>query len=296
MGEKVSPDKMPTEEINPAQVIATPAKKAGMPLRTKIMFWLIAWFIVLMPFLFWRATWFGRPLTDGEMQSYLHDDQKPRHVQHALVQLGERMSRHENVDRWYPDLLRLANYPVEEVRNTDAWVMGQDTTQQEFHAALLKMLQDPSVTVRSNAALALVRFGDTSGRQQILEMLQPTTVTAPVAGTVGEVAKAGEPANHGTEVVKMKDGQKTVQLRSPITGNVRTALVRPGAQVNAGDPLLVISPGTDQVWEALRALYLVGQAQDLGVVRIYERGQPNLPDRIAQQAKLTEQAILQRAK
>jgi hypothetical protein len=30
--------------------------------------------------------------------------------------------------RWYPDVVRLASYLIEEVRNTDAWVMGQDST------------------------------------------------------------------------------------------------------------------------------------------------------------------------
>ena len=38
--------------------------------------------------------------------------------------------------------------------------------------ALLKMLADPSPMVRGNAALSLVRFGDASGRPQILALLQ----------------------------------------------------------------------------------------------------------------------------
>ena len=57
---------------------------------------------------------------------------------------------------------------VEEVRNTDAWVMGQDTSGAGFHETLLKMLQDPSPMVRGNAALSLVRFGDATGRPQIV--------------------------------------------------------------------------------------------------------------------------------
>ena len=152
-----------------------------MPRRTRILFYLVAWLIVLMPFLFWRGTWFGRPLTDAEITKYLHDDQKPRHIQHALVQIGERISRGDRgVGQWSADLVRLAAYPVEEVRNTDAWIMGQDNSNQEFHAALLKMLDDSSPLVRSNAALALVRFGDAAGRQQILAMLKPLAVTAEI--------------------------------------------------------------------------------------------------------------------
>ena len=58
-----------------------------MPLRTRIIFFLVAWAIVLMPFYFWRATWFGRELTDQQTTEYLHDDAKARHIQHALVQV-----------------------------------------------------------------------------------------------------------------------------------------------------------------------------------------------------------------
>jgi hypothetical protein len=97
-----------------------------------MLFFLTAWLIVLMPFLFWWSTWFGRHLTDQQITEYLSDAKHPRHIQHALVQLGERMGRHDaGAARWYADLVRLASYPVEEVRNTDAWVMGQDTS----HAA-----------------------------------------------------------------------------------------------------------------------------------------------------------------
>src|SRR3989442_7529643 len=39
--------------------------------------------IVLMPFLFWWNTWFGRQLSDKQLSEYLHDDKKPRHIQHA---------------------------------------------------------------------------------------------------------------------------------------------------------------------------------------------------------------------
>jgi len=43
------------------------------------------WLIVLMPFLFWWNTWFGRQLSDKQIEVYLDDDKHPRHIQHALV-------------------------------------------------------------------------------------------------------------------------------------------------------------------------------------------------------------------
>ncbi len=267
-----------------------------MPLRTKIIFYLVAWLIVLMPFLFWRGTWFGRPLSTRDMQDYLHDDHKPRHIQHALVQMGDRMSKGEaSVRRWYPDLIRLSTYPVEEVRNTDAWVMGQDASYADFRPTLQQMLNDASPLVRANAALALVRFGDASGRPQIDAMLQPLTITAPAAGTVTAVARSGEAANHGTVLVKLKTGSDIVEVRAPITGHIKSISAQPGATVQPGTELATINPGTDQVWEALRALYAVGTTDDLPYVRPYLREAPQYPQRIPQQASETEHAILQRA-
>ena len=146
----------------------------------RVAFFVTAWLIVLMPFLFWWSTWFGRALPDRKLGEYLQDDAHPRHIQHALVQVGERMAHGDRgVSQWYPRVAALASYRVEEVRNTDAWVMGQDSSVAAFHEALLLMLADSSPIVRGNAALSLVRFGDASGRPQIVALLQPARVTAP---------------------------------------------------------------------------------------------------------------------
>jgi len=56
-----------------------------------------------------------------------------------------------------------------------------------------------------------------------------------------------------------------------------------------------VEPGAEQVWEALRALYLIGQAEDLEAVRLYERESQEISDRVRQQAILTEKAIRERA-
>src|SRR5580692_4371413 len=115
---------------------ATKPPKPRMSTRNRLLFFVTGWLIVLMPFLFWWNTWFGRQLSDKQLAEYLQDDKKPRHIQHALVQIGERVTRHEGgVTRWYPDVVRLASYPIEEVRNTDAWVMGQDTTSKDASSA-----------------------------------------------------------------------------------------------------------------------------------------------------------------
>jgi biotin carboxyl carrier protein len=267
-----------------------------MSARNRALFFLTAWLIVLMPFLFWWSTWFGRELSDKQMTEYLHDNKHPRHIQHALVQLGERMARHDaGAAQWYPDLVRLASHPVEEVRNTDAWVMGQDTSAAGFHEALLKMLPDASPTVRGNAALSLVRFGDPAGRQQIVALLQPATITAPSGGKVTDTDKPGTSIHQGGLVAKIQNEQSTTEVRSPISGRIRTLSVSSGASVKSGAEIAIIDPAAEQVWEALRALYLIGQPDDLPAVRAYERDLPDISDRIRQQAALTEQAIRDRA-
>ena len=267
-----------------------------MSKRNRLLFFVTAWLIVLMPFLFWWNTWFGRQLSDKQVTEYLHDEKHPRHIQHALVQLGERMSQRDaGAARWYPDIERLAAYPIEEVRNTDAWVMGQDTTQQAFHPVLLKMLNDSSLVVRGNAALSLVRFGDATGRPQIVALLQPAIIVAPVAGRVVDADHAGTAIHQGGLIAKIENGGQTTDVRSPIGGRIRNVTVAGGAEVPPGAELATVDPGADQVWEALRALYLVGQVDDLPAIRPYERDLPEMPDRIKQQAILTEQAIRARA-
>jgi hypothetical protein len=295
-----SPD--PTTSPDGCAVLE-PRPKRSISRTQKLLFFATGWLIVLMPFLFWWNTWFGRHLSDQQMTEYLHDDKKPRHIQHALVQLGDRMAHTDPAAKqWYPDLVRLAGNSVEEVRNTDAWVMGQDTSGAEFHETLLNMLQDPSPMVRGNAALSLVRFADATGRPQIVALLQPAHLTAPAAGHVLDADRPGTAIHQGGLIAKLgiakletAGSPQTVDIRSPIPGRIRS-VSQTGANLAAGAEIAVIDPSTEQVWEALRALYLVGQADDLPTVRPYERDVPDVSDDVRKQAIETEKAILQRAK
>jgi biotin carboxyl carrier protein len=278
-----------------------PKSRRSMSRTQKILFFTTGWLIVLLPFLFWWNTWFGRHLSDQQLNEYLHDDKKPRHIQQALVQVSERITRHETtaVKQWYPDLVRLAVYPVEEVRNTDAWVMGQDTSAAGFHEALLKMLADTSPMVRGNAALSLVRFGDATGRPQIVALLQPATIIAPVAGHVVDADRPGTAIRQGGLLAKLaraepSSANSTIEVRSPIPGRIRS-VSQPGANVAAGTEIAVVDPSSEQVWEALRALYLVGQVDDLPSIRPYERDLPDISNDVRRQAMETEKAIRNRA-
>ena len=288
----MSPNLIPTESMP----IEGAAKRPRMSTRNRLLFFLTAWLIVLMPFLFWWNTWFGRQLSDKDLGEYLRDDKKPRHIQHALVQMGEHMNRHDaSVVHWYPEVVRLAAHSVEEVRNTDAWVMGQDTSGAGFHDALLKMLNDSSPMVRGNAALSLVRFGDATGRPQIVALLQPASVAASEGGKVIDTSAVNTVIHQGGIVAKIQAGERTVEVRSPITGRLRTLAAQTGRTVTTGAEIATIDPGTEQVWEALRALYLIGQPDDLPAVQRYQRDVPEIPDHIRQQAVETEKAIRERA-
>jgi len=271
---------------------ASKPPKARMSTRNRLLFFVTGWLIVLMPFLFWWNTWFGRQLSQKQLAEYLQDQKHPRHIQHALVQIGEQITRHDqSVTQWYPQVVRLASDPVEEVRNTDAWVMGQDTSGAGFHEALLKMLADPSLMVRGNAALSLVRFGDVSGRPQILELLQPATVTATQPGKVIDTSAVGTTIHQAGIVAKLQSGDQTIEIRSPITGRLRTLSAQTGQTVAAGAAIATIDPGTEQVWEALRALYLIGQPEDIAAVSPYERELPDISNDVRKQALETEKAI-----
>jgi hypothetical protein len=72
--------------------------------------------------------------------------------------------------------------------------------------------------------------------------------------------------------------------------------VQTGKSVATGDEIATVAPGTDQVWEALRALYLIGQPDDIPAILPYKRELPDIPDHVRQQAMDTEKAVLERNK
>jgi hypothetical protein len=74
---------------------------------------------------------------------------------------------------------------------------------------------------------------------------------------------------------------------------VRSLDRQDGDVVKPGDPLADLSadPNQPSVWEALRALYLVGQPPDLEAVQRYMRASPGLPEKVVRQAEFTADAI-----
>lgn len=239
--------------------------------------------MVLVLFLSWQGIWFGRPLSEKETGQYLADTKRPRRTQHALVQIAERILRGDpEVKRWYPQLQALAAHERPEVRSTVAWVMGQDNRSEESHQILLRLLRDPEPSVRHNAALSL--------------MLLPYPVTIPRAGTLLIRLKEHNPVNPGTLLGRVQfDEGEVIELRSPLAGTVRRWQSSKGENVRAGEVVVFLSPSDEQVWEAQRALYLMGELEDLEAVQPFARGAAGMPERIQQQARLTLEGIRRRA-
>jgi hypothetical protein len=258
---------------------------------------LIAGLFVVAAFLTWYGTWFGRNLSDDDLSRYLQEESKPRHLQHALFQIAERINNHDqSVKKFYPQVAALSSNPMTEIRQTAAWVMGQDNSSEEFHAALVKLLGDSEPIVRRNAAVQLVRFNDGRGRGELRATLKPYDVLSKAAGRVDNALPDGTSVTFGTLLARIQRVDKAFEeLRSPLPGTVTRVRAGEDKEIQPGETLFSIAPDGDFVWEALRALYVVGEGDDLSEVERYARGVERMPQRIKEQVALTARAIKDRS-
>src|SRR5438874_10831415 len=107
--------------------------------------WLIivAGLFIVVPFLTWYFTWFGRNLSEQDLATYLADEKNPRHIQHALLQVEQRIERgDQSARKFYPQIVASSKGAHAEIRKTAAWVMGQDNKSDEFHRAHIAVLKD----------------------------------------------------------------------------------------------------------------------------------------------------------
>lgn len=280
------------EQLNPANA-APPVRR----LRASGPILILAVLFVLGAFLSWYFSWFGRGLSDADIATYLTDQHKPRHVQHALLQIQQRIeSGDPAATKWYPQVIQLAASPEREFRLTVAWLMGFDNRSQEFHQALLQLVRDPEPIVRRNAALALVRFNDKSGRAELRAILEPYQLLAPASGVVASTLKEGSQVARGTLVMRLTQAANvSEEVRSPLPGKLDRIFAPAGSNVAAGSVMLTINSDEDSIWEALRGLALIGEAEDLAAVELFARSSSSTSDRIQQQAAQTVNAIKGRA-
>ena len=243
----------------------------------------------------WYFSWFGRELSDADISKYLADEQNPRHVQHALLQIQQRMERGDvNAKTWYPQLVTLSGNPETEFRLTVAWLMGFDNTSPEFHNALLKLVHDEQPIVRRNAALALVRFNDNSGHEELVSVLKPYVLKAPADGVIASSMHEGTEVTRITPLarIQQRDG-KLMELRSPLPGRVNKIFKPNGSQITRDEDLMSLNSDEESVWEALRALALVGTKEDLPLIETYASS-TDASARVKEQASLSAKSIISR--
>jgi hypothetical protein len=272
------------------------AKSRAGRRRTPWPLAVVAVLFVVVPFLTWYWTWFGRTLSDAELERYLSED-NPRHAQHALSQLAERIEKNDaGAARWNARVAALASSPSPDVRMTSAWVMGLEHHSEDFRATLARMLEDPEPIVRRNAALALVRFGDPRCRAELVSMLRPYAVRAAAGGDALAALTAGSRVKRESLLLKYRDASgRTGEVRSPLPGTVERASVKDGEGFAAGGELFVLAPDVEQARDALVGLYYVGGEDELVEVERYARGVEGMPADVKTKAAQTAEAIRRRS-
>ena len=267
---------------------AAPRRRTPWPLAV------VAVLFVVVPFLTWYWTWFGRSLSDEEIAKYLSEG-SPRHAQHALSQIAEAFDKGDAAaGRWDAQVVGSASSASTDVRMTAAWAMGVEHRSEAFHAALLRLVEDPEPIVRRNAALALVRFGDPRCRPELLAMLRPYSVVAPSEGTAETALTAGSNVKRETLLVRYRiKPNATEEIRSPLPGVIEKALIKDGEDWQAGAELFVLAPDDEQARDALIGLSYFGEAGDLPEVERFAAGVKS--DAIKRQAALTAEAIRRRS-
>ncbi len=288
---------MPDPTPNQHHIPETP-KRLGQGWWAHLLAVAFVFLAILVPFLFWQQTWFGTALSDQEIRENLDPAAKPRKIQHALVQLSQQLtdSGPAAVAAWYPEVAKLVEHPTAEVRMTVAWLMGQDPTASEFRVSLTRLLQDANPLVRRNAALSLVAFGEIGGRKEVRGMLARRRVTAPASGELQFRLSEGDSVRAGTLVARIQvTAGAYEEVRTAVPGYVEERLAEEGTTVSAGEPLVSLAPEEDQVWEALRAMYFIGELQDLPLIQTFLSENPILSERVRQQAGFTIGAIRGRA-
>jgi len=159
---------MSTGAVNPVNPVdaAKTAKRASK--RRWLLFILSLPFCSLLPFFFWQATWFGRPLDDAQLQTSLADSGQPRIYPAPASQIADRiLSPDTGPSRFCAAALsgrdsRCANRR-RRVAHHRGLAHGSGQFVADFQRELLVLLGDAIPWSGANAALALVRFHDAAG-------------------------------------------------------------------------------------------------------------------------------------
>jgi len=266
--------------------------RTGNRIRASGPILILAALFVAATFLAWYFTWFGRGLSDADITKYLSDTKNPRHVQHALLQIQQRIERGDpSANNWYPQIIVLSGSSETEFRLTTAWLMGFDNHSNEFHSALVKLATDTEPIVRRNAALALVRFNDAAGHDELVAVLKSYAVKSPATGLVSSTLRQGSDVSRGTLLARVQQTDGLIaEVRSPLPGKIEAISKANSSQVTTGEEILRLNSDEESVWEALRGLSFIGTNADLETVQAFTSSS-SVTERVREQAKLTAKAI-----
>ncbi|HWR35088.1 MAG TPA: HEAT repeat domain-containing protein [Clostridia bacterium] len=273
---------------------AIPARK-GLSRAARMAWAALVLVIALGSVFFWRGGWGAFQDPDQQISRYIRDDAHPRMQESAVRRIGEATREHRPTSQWSPELFRLAKNPDQHVRVAVAWAMGQDTQRGDFHRVLTGMLNDSAPDVRAAAALSLVQFGDRSGHDQIVLLLEPVRMLAAQGGRVVKAAKTGTLVRAGEPVARLRNGDAEIDVPAPVSGRVSRSQVRSGDELSPGTPVATLDPAPEQAYAALHALYQIGEPGDLANIARYLQDVPDIPASVREQAALAEQSIRARA-
>ena len=246
---------------------------------------LVVWFV-------WRMTWFGARLDDRTLIEHLAPDASPRDVQHAIHEVAARLEeRQPGMERWVAPLVQASRRSEEPIRVMAAWAMQGDAAQPEFADRLREMLADPAPLVRRNAATSLARAPDDAARPVLREMLEPWTVTAPVAGRVSGLLGIDHVVRHGAKVAGIESQGREVAVLAPVPGRVLERMARDGDEVASGAPVLLLGPDPDHAMNAAKGLVFVGTREDVALLSLLASPRSAMPDRVQAQARAAIAAI-----
>jgi len=126
-------------------------------------------------------------------------------------------------------------------------------------------------------------------------MLNPFTVNAPVGGTLESNLSKAASVSRGTLLARIREPNGEIAaMRSPLSGSIDNIIAATGSPVTTGQAILTIKSDEQSIWEALRALAVVGTPGDLQLIGSYASGAATSSDRLKQQATLTANAIKSR--
>jgi len=264
--------------------------------------------------LIWRGCWYGSPLSDTEIETYLEGGGDLGDIHKALNKIDERLVRGDSsVEKFFPLLVPLCEHEDANTRKAVAWVMSDAELHNPFRVHLLKLTRDPNILVRLQAALGLARHTHalgirsenpskedmsqaaslgTASRDVLLTALDRIPIEAPSDGKISDMLRKGEPLITGMRLARIQSGDGSLhEVLSPLDGKVVRTEVTPNQVISRGDVILQVQPGDAIIRNALVGLYMVGKAEDAPIVRRLVDGHFEVSEETLDQARQTARRL-----